>query len=59
MTGEFAVMDIQVVEWSNTLFEQLVIPKEYKDFVMASAKTRLGVAEGPRFDDIVSGKERA
>jgi hypothetical protein len=49
-------MDIHDIDWSSTLFDQLAIPQEAKEFIMASAKTRLGTVRGLRFDDIVSGK---
>ena len=51
-------MDIQDIDWSTSLFDRVDIKPEYKELIMATAMTRLGVVEGPRFDDIVSGKGR-
>jgi hypothetical protein len=51
-------MDIHDIQWSSSLFDRLDIAPEYKELIMASAMTRLGVVDGPRFDDIVSGKGR-
>ncbi|EED11527.1 conserved hypothetical protein [Talaromyces stipitatus ATCC 10500] len=56
--GEFAVMDIEDIVWSTSLFDRLDIKPEYKELIIASAMSRLGIAEGPRFDDIVPGKGR-
>lgn len=46
-------MDIEDIEWSSSLFDQLDINPEYKELIMATAMTRLGIVEGPLFDDIV------
>ncbi|KUL79597.1 hypothetical protein ZTR_09476, partial [Talaromyces verruculosus] len=56
--GEFAVMDIKDIAWSSSLFDRLDIQSEYKELIMASAMTRLGIIKGPRFDDLVPGKGR-
>lgn len=45
--GKFAVMDIQDIKWSSSLFDQLNIALEHKELIMASAMTCLGVVEGP------------
>lgn len=51
-------MDLEDIAWSSSLFDQLDIQQEYKELIMASAMTRLGIVEGPRFDDLVPGKGR-
>jgi hypothetical protein len=51
-------MDIEDIAWSNSLFDRLDIQSEYKELIMASAMTRLGIVKGPRFDDLVPGKGR-
>ncbi|KUL84000.1 hypothetical protein ZTR_07110 [Talaromyces verruculosus] len=49
---EFAVMDIEDIAWSSSLFDQLYIQPEYKELIMASRMARLGIVEGPRFDNL-------
>lgn len=51
-------MDLEDIAWSSSLFDQLDIQLNYKELIMASAMTRLGIVEGTRFDDLLPGKGR-
>lgn len=55
---EFAVADIDVVEWAPASFDCLTIPAEKKEILTALAMTRLGLVGGTSFDDVVTGKGR-
>jgi hypothetical protein len=56
--AEFAVADIEDIEWSNSIFNCLSIPDEQRDAIMALAETRMGEIQGDPFDDFVAGKGR-
>lgn len=55
---EFAVADIQDIEWSLSPFECLTIPYKEREVVIALAETRLGLVPSIPFDDFVVGKGR-
>lgn len=53
---EFAVDDIDKIQWSQTLFQDLTIPDEQRCSLMALAKTWMGLVPTLQFDDFVAGK---
>lgn len=55
---EFAVADIEEIQWSSSPFDCLTIPAEQKEVIIALAETRLGLVPGVPFDDFVPGKGR-
>ena len=55
---EFAVADINDVNWSSSPFECLTIPNEQREVIIALAETRLGLVPSIPFDDFVAGKGR-
>ncbi|EDN03641.1 predicted protein [Histoplasma mississippiense (nom. inval.)] len=55
---EFAVADLDQVEWSSAPFENLKIPSQQRDTLLALARTRLGLVPSVPFDDFVTGKGR-
>ncbi|PGH17055.1 hypothetical protein AJ79_01439 [Helicocarpus griseus UAMH5409] len=55
---EFAVADLDQVQWSSVPFENLRIPSQQRDTLLALAKTRLGLVPSVPFDDFVTGKGR-
>ncbi|KAL2376051.1 hypothetical protein RJZ90_007765 [Blastomyces dermatitidis] len=55
---EFAVADLGQVEWSSAPFENLKIPSQQRDTLLALAKTHLSLVPSVPFDDFVTGKGR-
>lgn len=55
---EFAVADIEDIQWSSSPFDCLTIPDEQKEVIIALAETRLGLVPSVPFDDFVAGKGR-
>jgi hypothetical protein len=53
---EFAVADINDIEWSSIPFDCLTIPDEEKDIIMALAEAHTNQLPGVTFDDFISGK---
>ncbi|ODH45035.1 hypothetical protein ACO22_00427 [Paracoccidioides brasiliensis] len=58
MWMEFAVADLDQAQWSSATFENLRIPSQQMDTLLALAKTRLGLVPSIPFDDFVTGKGR-
>lgn len=57
-TAEFAVADIEDIQWSSTPFDCLTIPNEQEEAVMALLETKTRQVPGFGFDDFVAGKGR-
>ena len=55
---EFAVADIEEIQWSSSPFDCLTIPGKQKEVIIALAETRLGLVPSIPFDDFVVGKGR-
>lgn len=55
---EFAVADIEDIQWSSSPFDCLTIPGEQKEVIIALAEVRLGLVPSVPFDDFVAGKGR-
>ena len=55
---EFAVADINDIDWSSSPFDCLTIPNEQKEVIIALAEIRLGLVPSIPFDDFVAGKGR-
>ncbi|OJD25638.1 hypothetical protein ACJ73_02991 [Blastomyces percursus] len=55
---EFAVADLDQVQWSSVPFENLRILSQQRDTLLALAKTRLGLVPSIPFDDFVTGEGR-
>ena len=63
ITAEFAVADIEDIQWSSDSFDGLVIPDEDRDIIMALVEARNGPCDRAaqdsfQFDDIITGKGR-
>ena len=57
-TAEFAVADIEDIQWSSVPFDCLTIPDEQEKAVMALVETKTRQVPGFGFDDFVAGKGR-
>ena len=57
-TAEFAVADIEEIEWSSVPFDSLTLPDEQRETIMAVTETGTSPNPGPEFDDFVDGKGR-
>ena len=55
---EFAVADIEDIQWSSSPFDCLTIPDDQREVVIALAESRLGLIPSVPFDDFVAGKGR-
>jgi hypothetical protein len=55
---EFAIADIEDINWSSAPFHCLTIPEEHKEVLIALAETRLSLVPSVTFDDVVTGKGR-
>lgn len=57
-TVEFAVTDIEEIEWSSAPFDCLTLPDEQRETIMAVTETETSHDPGHEFDDFVDGKGR-
>lgn len=60
-TAEFAVADIEEIQWSSDPFNCLVIPEDDREVIMALVEARnrhIGQEPVSEFDDVVAGKGR-
>ena len=55
---EFAVADVEEIQWNSSTFDGLTIPKARREILLALAKAHTGHFAGPRFDDVVARKGR-
>lgn len=55
-TAEFAVADIQDINWNPVAFAQLAIPTKQKEVIQALAEAHTGRETQYRLDDFVVGK---
>jgi hypothetical protein len=56
-TAEFAVADIEDIEWSSLPFDSLSISNEQRDVIMALVEARDGPSDpSVTFDDVITGK---
>ncbi|XTI91278.1 hypothetical protein V2W45_1459734 [Cenococcum geophilum] len=58
MWVEFAVTDIEEIEWSSAPFDCLTLPDEQRETIMAVTETETSHDPGHEFDDFVDGKGR-
>ncbi|KAG9240325.1 hypothetical protein BJ878DRAFT_389737, partial [Calycina marina] len=56
--AEFAVADIEDIQWSSGLYDYLTISDEQKEVIMALADVQTSREPGSGFDDFVDGKGR-
>jgi hypothetical protein len=56
-TAEFAVADIEEIEWSSVPFDSLTLPDEQRETIMAVTETG-NYNQDPEFDDVVDRKGR-
>ncbi len=57
-TVEFAVADIEEIEWSSVPFDCLTLPDEQRETIMAVTETQTSGDPDPEFEDFVDGKGR-
>lgn len=53
---EFAVADIEEINWSSVPFDCLTLPDEQRETIMAVTETGTSGDPGPEFGDIVEGR---
>jgi hypothetical protein len=61
IAAEFAVTDVEEIQWSSDSFSSLVIPNDDREIIMAVVEARDGrIRQGSsfEFDDIIPGKGR-
>jgi hypothetical protein len=57
--AEFAVADIEEIEWSSLPFNSLTISGEQRDVIVALVEARDGLSDpSVIFDDVIAGKGR-
>jgi hypothetical protein len=56
--AEFAVADIEEIQWTSGLFDHLTVSDEQKEVIMALAEVQTSRKPGSGFDDFVDGKGR-
>jgi len=57
-TVEFAVADIEKIEWSSAPFDCLTLPDEQRETIMAVTETETSHDPDHEFDDFVNRKGR-
>ncbi|ETN39300.1 uncharacterized protein HMPREF1541_05523 [Cyphellophora europaea CBS 101466] len=53
---KFKLDAVEDIKWSSNAFENLVLPAQHKELVLALAQTQVG--GGNAFDDVIAGKGR-
>ncbi|OJD27687.1 hypothetical protein ACJ73_00915 [Blastomyces percursus] len=56
--GEFAIDNIREIQWSQGIFDKLVLSQDRKEVIMAVTERHIGEGRDKSFDDFIRGKGR-